>query len=210
MTARAATLLNCPIRGQLNAEALAKDGLTETEEAQRVDFLEFLLFQRNYAKANVAVETVVMRNIGNAGRNSLRADVIVYDSPVSDLAGLPMDDRLKRAVLVAEIKRESRGRQGAMEFQLEPALRVLPSMATLGVYWDDEHRELLSKKLDNGHVIIRKDSVASLPMWGHQLSTSSIKFDMLTEPKNLLKTLTGLADIMRSQGIEDKKLRYQG
>ena len=36
-------VLLCPIRGPLNAGALAKDGLTPSEEARRVDFLRFLI-----------------------------------------------------------------------------------------------------------------------------------------------------------------------
>lgn len=67
----------------MTAQALAKDNLTPTEEARRIDFLHFLLDERGYPADNVAVETVVLRGLGHAGKNSLRADVIVYDAPVS-------------------------------------------------------------------------------------------------------------------------------
>lgn len=203
-----AALLTCPIRGQLNATVLAKDGLTESEEAQRIDFLDFLLNKRGYPAANIAVETIVMKNLGSSGKNSLRTDVLVFDCPASVLQGKPTGEKLSHALLVAEIKRETSGRKSGMQYQLEPALRVLPSMNTLGVYWDDENRDLLSKRLENGHVVVQRDSVASLPMWGQSISSSALTYSMLTEPKNLLKTLNGLADIMRSRGVEDKKDRY--
>ena len=48
-------LLSCPIRGLLNVTALAKDGLTVTEEARRIDFINFLL-TRKYPEQNIAVE----------------------------------------------------------------------------------------------------------------------------------------------------------
>ena len=46
-------LLVCPVRGALGASALAKDGLTPTEEARRVDFLHFLIDDRNYPPEHI-------------------------------------------------------------------------------------------------------------------------------------------------------------
>lgn len=80
-------LLHCPIRGKLNAAALAKDNLTPTEEARRIDFLNYLL-GRGYPKQNIAVETVVLKGLGESGRNKLRADVIVYDVSLANIHAL--------------------------------------------------------------------------------------------------------------------------
>ena len=102
-----AALLHCPIRGPLNVLALAKDGLTATEEARRIDFLRFLL-ERDYPEQNIAVETLIIKELGESGRNKLRSDVIVYNSATNELQDLPLADRLKRAILVAEIKRDSK------------------------------------------------------------------------------------------------------
>jgi type I restriction enzyme M protein len=87
--------------------ALAKDGLTATEEARRIDFLRFLL-ERDYPEQNIAVETLIIKELGESGRNKLRSDVIVYNSATNELQDLPLADRLKRAILVAEIKRDSK------------------------------------------------------------------------------------------------------
>ena len=53
-------LLVCPVRGPLGARTLAKDGLTSTEEARRVDFLRFLIDERNYPIGHVRVEVVTL------------------------------------------------------------------------------------------------------------------------------------------------------
>jgi type I restriction enzyme M protein len=129
-------LLRCPIRGDLTTPALAKDGLTATEEARRIDFIEYLL-DRGYPADYIAVETVVLKGLGESGRNSLRADVIVYDLPRDETASLETDARLERAVLVGEIKRDSAKKPRGITCQLEPAMRQLPGMRVLGAYWDD-------------------------------------------------------------------------
>ena len=98
------TLLHCPIRGSLNASALAKDGLTPSEEAQRIDFLRYLL-RREYPVDHIAVETVVLKRLGESGRNTLRADVIVYDLPTDKANMLEERERLHHALLARASQR---------------------------------------------------------------------------------------------------------
>lgn len=205
-------LLFCPVRGELNAPALAKDGLTPTEEARRIDFLHFLIEDRSYPIENIAVETVVLKNLGHDGKNNLRADVIVYDGPAEDFAKKDLDERLQHTLLVAEIKREAKSKAKGVARQLEPALRVMPNTKTLGVYWDDQHRDLFVKVLveePTQHIEIQADTVANLPMWGQEYETRAITVGSLTAPANLLTTLFDLANIMRSHGINDTALRYR-
>ena len=140
-------LLYCPVRGSLGATALAKDGLTPTEEARRVDFLNFLVDERNYPIEHIRVEVVTIKNLGESGRNQLRADVIVYDCPWSQIASLDDGAQLDHAILVAEIKRDSAKKSKGITYQLEPALRVLPRLDTVGVYWDDQSRILFTKSV---------------------------------------------------------------
>ena len=210
--AMVAALLHCPIRGALTAPALAKDGLTPTEEARRIDFLHFLIEDRGYPRANIAVETVVLKNLGAEGKNSLRADVIVYDTPAEKLAKESLEDRLPHIVLVAEIKRDAKSKTKGVAQQLEPALRQMPNTKTLGVYWDDEHRDLFYKELveePHQHIVVRADTVANLPLWGQEYRTKAITVDTLTAPTNLVATLFELANIMRSHGVNDDSLRYR-
>lgn len=206
-------LLVCPVRGALGVSALAKDGLTSTEEARRVDFLHFLIEERNYPPDHIRVEVVTVKNLGESGRNQLRADVIVYDCPWTKIATSDRQDQLGHAILVAEVKRDSSKKRKGIAYQLEPALRLLPRLDTVGVYWDDESRILFTKSLvkrrRHQEVIVDTDSIANLPDYGTAYHAKAITVDTLTKPGNLVATLQGLANIMRSHGINDEQQRYK-
>lgn len=209
----ASAVLHCPVRGPLSAQALAKDGLTATEESHRVDFLRFLIDERDYPVDNIDVETVVIKNIGADGKNKLRADVIVYDRPVGRLASKSLQDRLGHAILVAEIKREGSKKKLGIAHQLEPALMVLPRLDVMGVYWDAESQVLLTKTVHGkgatGRVSIRTDTIANLPRYGEEYSAKPITVDALARPSKFFGTLMGLANIMRSHGVNDEVTRYR-
>ena len=206
-------LLVCPVRGPLGASALAKDGLTSTEEARRVDFLHFLVDERNYPPDHVHVEVVTLKNLGESGRNLLRADVIVYDRPWAKIVNSNKKEQLGRAILVAEIKRDSSKKVRGISQQLEPALLLLPRLDALGVYWDDENRILFTKSVLNRgqheEIAISTDSIANLPDYGIAYHSKAITVDTLTKPANLVATLQGLANIMRSHGVNDEQKRYK-
>ena len=206
-------LLVCPVRGALGASALAKDGLTSTEEARRVDFLHFLVEERNYPVEHIRVEVVTVKNLGESGRNQLRADVIVYDCPWTAIANKDKQEQLGHAILVAEVKRDSSKKGQALAYQLEPALRLLPRLDAIGVYWDDASRILFAKSVKNRgqhqEVAVGTDSIANLPDYGTAYHVKAITVDTLTKPTNLVATLQGLANIMRSHGVNDEQQRYK-
>lgn len=204
----ATTLLYCPIRGPLNVAALAKDGLTATEEARRIDFLKFLL-DRNYPPSHIAVETVVIKNLGERGRNTLRCDVIVYSSPADKLSNLKTGERLKKALLVAEIKRDSKKSATAWEHQLEPAMRQLPGMRVMGAYWDDINRLLFTKQLVADEVQIARDTLSNLPRYGASYKRKLLTHGDLEPSQNLVGVLFNIANVMRSHGINDEHVRYK-
>lgn len=208
----ATALLTCPVRGPLNAAALARDGLTPSEEKRRIDFIHYLL-RRAYPASHIDVETVVIKQLGNQGRNRVRADVVVYAVPREDARTLRDDERFNEALLVAEIKRDSAGSRTALGAQLEPAIRQLPRLAALGVYWDDVHRTLLFKRLverDGKQFIeVDHDDLANLPRFGQPYEAAPITLATLTPPSNLLGTLQRLANVMRSHGVNDTHLRYK-
>ncbi|MXX18230.1 MAG: N-6 DNA methylase [Dehalococcoidia bacterium] len=206
-------VLYCPVRGALRAGGLAADGLTPTEEARRVDFLHFLIDERNYPPEHIRVEVVTIRNLGESGRNQLRADVIVYDRPWVEIQPAAREQQLEHVILVAEIKRDSAKRRKGVVYQLEPALRVLPRLSTFGVYWDDESRILFTKSVEEKkgyeEVVVASDSIANLPDYGTAYRHKPITVDTLTKPSNLMATLNGFANIMRSHGINDSQQRYR-
>ena len=197
----------------MGASALAKDGLTPTEEARRVDFLHFLVDDRNYLPDHIRVEVVTLKNLGESGRNQLRADVIVYDRPWAKIVNSDKKRQLGHAILVAEIKRDSSKRLRGISQQLEPALLLLPRLDTLGVYWDDENRILFAKSVTNRgrheEIVIGTDSIANLPDYGIAYLSKAITVDTLAKPANLVATLQGLANIMRSHGVNDEQKRYK-
>ena len=205
-------LLTCPVRGKLSASSLAKDGITPSEESRRIEFIK-LLIQRGYPIDQIAVETVIIRNLGESGRNTLRADVIVYDQKKALLAGKNRKDRLSSIILVAEIKRDAKSKKSGLENQLEPALIQIPRLDALGVYWDDINRILYAKNIKerNGYeqIIIVEDNIANLPKYGTTYKSESITISKLSPPTNLVSLLFGIANIMRSHGINDESIRYR-
>ena len=205
-------LLVCPVRGPLGIGALAKDGLTTTEEARRVDFLNFLIEDRHYPQDHIRAEVVTLEIYGESGHNSLRADVIVFDCAWPQIANIQRCEQLGHAILVAEIKRDSSKKKKAVTYQLEPALRALPRLDTMGVYWDDENRILFTKKIEKGEhekLAVHTDSIANLPDYGNTYCARAITVDSLTTPANLVATLQTLANIMRSHGVNDERQRYK-
>ncbi len=162
----------------------------------------------------MAVETVVIRGLGESGRNQVRADVVVYDRPVLALSKMPPADRLEHAALVAEIKRDSTSQRKALSLQLEPAILVLPSMDVLGAYWDGINEILLVKQLvkrasGSTHVVVHRDTLANLPLWGQRYKSRPLTVDRLLEPEDFAGTLLNIANVMRSHGVNDQQQRYR-
>lgn len=205
------TLLTCPVRGQLNAAALAKDGLTPTEERRRIELIQYLL-DREYPADHLAVETIIIRRLGQ-GRNSLRADAVVYDIPRDQARKLEMDERLRHILLVAEVKRDSKKAKSAIDTQLEPAVRQLPNLDALGIYWDDVNRLLFHRiavKTERGDSIeVEQDTLANLPPFGQPYKYRPLTLDVLTPPSNIVAMLETIANALRSEGVNDEQMRYK-
>lgn len=205
-------VLTCPIRGKLKIGALAKDGLTISEEARRIDFIKFLI-KRKYPKTNIEVETIVIKDIGESGRNKVRCDVIVYKEPVDRVSALPLNEKLKKAILIAEIKRDAKKQKSGILNQLHPALIQMPNTSALGAYWDDTTKLLYAKNIvkkdDNEFIEIIEDSLENLPPFGKKYQSKTLKINDLSEPDDLMGLLYNVAHIMRSHGVNDDQLRYK-
>ena len=205
-------LLFCPIRGPLTVSALAKDGLTPTEELRRIELINFLL-DKDYPPENIAVETVILKKLGESGRNKLRCDLIAYSETAAELEHLDIEERVKRAVLVAEVKRENAKKLSGITCQLEPAMRQLPGMAVMGVYWDDLEHILFVKQLvrRNGdqQLEIIADELSNLPSFRGLYKAKLLTYPNLLKGVNLLAILHKLANVMRSHSINEPQLRYK-
>lgn len=205
-------LLTCPIRGPLTVAALAADNLTPTEEARRIELIQLLL-DRGYPADHIAVETVILKRLGEKGRNNLRVDLLVYSKPLDEIKTLPHDEQLGYIILIAEVKREQKSKKSGIENQLKPALLVAPNTEVLGVYWDDINQILLAKKLSgkgkSSSIFIEQDNIANLPHFGIEYKAKSITLADLRPAANLVGVLHSLANIFRSYKINDEATRYR-
>ncbi len=200
--------LICPIRGPLGAGYFAKDGLTVSEEARRIDCLEFLL-KRGYPASHIECETTIIKHIGNQGKNSLRADITVFEEPVAQVSTLTHDEMLRKIIIVGEIKRESKSKSSAVKHQLEPALRQIDKPDIYGVYWDDINRLLIIKQTKNNQVSISKDDLGNLPEFGNPYKYKKLKYKDLIKPEDISATLMEIANVLRSNKINDDATRYR-
>lgn len=203
-----APLLVCPVRGPLTASYFAKDELTVSEEARRVECIKYLL-SRGYPKSHFHCETTIIKRLGNEGRNSLRADVVIFDCPASEAQRLDGDARLREILLVAEIKRESKSKKKAVSFQLEPALRLIDRPSVFGVYWDDVNRHLYVKTTTNTGVAIARDELGNIPSYGDEYRYKKLRYGDLIQPEDISATLMDIANILRSNHVNDESTRYR-
>ncbi|MEX6504694.1 HsdM family class I SAM-dependent methyltransferase [Pseudomonas zhanjiangensis] len=198
--------LFCPIRGALKAKLKAKDGLTFTEEKRRIECINFLL-SKGYPEDRIEAETVVLR-FGHAKKNSLRADVVVYDRPVAAVKLQPEERRRELMKIVGEIKRDSADSESAKEHQLKPALDLASAKDCLGIYWDDVEQTVFFKEDKGTHYEPKEASIAMLPAFGSSFGGNDINFSDLKPAFDLVKRFDRLDDTLHQAG-HSKDDRYQ-
>ena len=200
-----ATLLNCPIRGSLKVKQRAADSLTFTEEKQRIDAIRYLL-HRKYPRDNFGVETTLFK-FGHKGRNSFRTDFAVYDTAFEDIKGRPLDKRLDHICLLAEIKRDNTDAARAKATQVTSALRLVPSVDTLGVYWDDVEQRFFFKTLDGTRQRINNAPISKIPVWGDSVGSVRLTYPDLDAATNLVRVFDELENALHVY-VVDKAERY--
>ena len=206
MSGTEATFLHCPIRGQLQTRQRASDGLKFTEEKRRIDAIRFLL-RRDYPEDHFGIETRILR-LGNAGRNSIRADFSIYEEPWSTVVRWPDDRRLASTVVVAEIKRENSSKDDAIDSQLKPALSLLPDMKSMGVYWDDIEQRFFYRAFEGTHAIIREAPISKMPRWLQDIGSTLLTFSDLVPSGDLAGAFDKMEDCLHPY-VADKARRYQ-
>ena len=200
-----ATYLHCPIRGQLRVRQRASDELTFTEEKRRIDAIRFLL-QKDYPEAHFGIETRILK-FGNEGRNSLRADFSVYEDPWPKVSKWPDDRRLASTVVVAEVKRENKSKQSAVDSQLKPALSLLPDMNAIGVYWDDVEQRFFFRELQGSIATIREAPISKMPRWMEDIGSTLLTFSDLAPSSDLASAFSTMEDALHPF-VADKTRRY--
>lgn len=190
--------LNCPVRGELNVKE--KDNLEEfTEEFRRIECIQFLL-EKRYPKENIAFEREIIK-YGHSGRNSLRADIVVYKLPLGHKTGSPKVSK-DNIILVAEIKKKSKDKKSAINYQLKPAFNQLKN-CLYAIYWDDENRIFFIKESSS------ENSILKLPLYGEKFRSRLLCFTDLkaiSKPKKLLELLE---QKIHNLGATNKDFRYK-
>ncbi|TAU77930.1 restriction endonuclease subunit M [Rhizobium ruizarguesonis] len=190
--------LFCPIRGALKAKLKAKDGLTFTEEKRRIDCIN-LLISKGYPKDRIEPETKVIK-FGHKGKNSLRADIVVYDRPVVDVKVLADEKRRECMKIIGEIKRDSSGADSAKNDQLKPALDLVPSIDAIGIYWDDIEQTVFFKEMKGPSIITKEASIATLPNFGIAFAAVDIFYNDLKPVTDLVRRFALMDDVLHQAG----------
>ena len=197
-------LLHCPVRGTLNVPEKATDGLTFTEEKRRIDCINLLL-RKGYPQSHIWVEPTLLR-FGSQGRNSFRSDIAVLDQPVSE-TGHDLDELIGHIVLIAEIKRDNTKSVEAKSTQVFPAIRLLPSVNALGIYWDDVEQRLFYKEIRGGQLVACEAPIVTLPQWGNDYQYEPLRSNDL-ETTQLRVLFERIEDRLHSE-VASKSVRFR-
>lgn len=122
---------------------------------------------------------------------------------------MPEGEQGKHILLVGEIKRDSKAKKSAISFQLEPALRQVDRSLVYGVYWDDISRHLYVKRVIDNEITIQRDELGNIPTYGSLYAYAKLKYDSLIRPEDISATLMDIANILRSNHINDDATRYR-
>ncbi len=198
--------LVCPIRGTLKASRKSKDGLTPSEEFRRVEALRYLV-GLGYPRQNFVIEAVVQR-IGNAGRNSMRADLAVLDVPASTINTKNVDELLEHAILLGEVKRDNAKSSHAKSTQVKPLLDFAKLQDCVALYWDNVEQRVFWSTIENRKRIVHEGPLALMPRYGHKVDVKPLMIDDLTAPDSLIETYQLIENILHSAAI-DLERRYE-
>ncbi len=197
--------LVCPIRGTLKALAKSADGLTPSEEARRIEAIDFLL-KKGYPKQNFKIEATVKR-LGHGGRNSVRADLAVLDVPLTNISPSDVDELLEHAVLLGEIKRDNAKVTAAKETQVLPLLDFAHSDDCVALYWDDLGGRIFWREKKHGKRVDREAPAQSIPAFGAKPSVKPLTLNDTQAPESLLDVFDRIEDTLHAASIDPEK-RY--
>jgi len=198
--------LICPIRGTLKASRKSKDGLTPSEEFRRVEALRHLI-SLGYPKANFVIEAVVKR-FGNAGRNSMRADLAVLDVPAATIDTSDVDTLLDHAVVLGEIKRDSAKADYVKATQVKPLLDFAKHQDCNALYWDNVEQRTFWTTINNKKRVVNEGPLALFPRYGQAVNVTPLLHKQLVVPDSLLDVFDRIENILHQAAIDLEK-RYE-
>lgn len=123
------------------------------------------------------------------------------------MRGKPLEKRLDHIRLLAEIKRDNSDAKRAKAVQVTSALRLVPDLSTLGVYWDDVEQRFFFKKRDGKKEAIQEAPISKIPSWGAEVGSMRLTYADLDPATNLVKVFDELEDALHPY-VVDKVERY--
>lgn len=193
--------LVCPIRGRLAVTGRSKDGLKPSEERYRVEALQHLV-DHGYPAANFVVEPVV-QHLGNAGRNSLRADFAVLDIPAR--AHMPTDEILQHALVLGEVKRDHKDAVAATEFQVKPLLAFAANSQCVAILWDDVEQTVFWNEFEAGKKVTKRGPIEILPSFGQEPGMRPLGLLDLRRDPPLRDIFQRIEILLHAEGIAEAK-----
>ncbi|MEV0538222.1 N-6 DNA methylase [Nocardia salmonicida] len=150
------------------------------------------------------VEATVKR-FGNSGRNSFRADFVILDSPASSVNTKNVDELLRHAILLAEVKRDSSAATAAISFQVKPMLDFALRDDCVALYWDDVEQRVFWIERKKGVKEHKEGPASDLPGYGHRPGSRMLTFNSIDPTKPLLQLFERVEDILHSASIGPSK-----
>jgi type I restriction enzyme M protein len=192
--------LTCPIRGLLHSSAKGKDGLKPSEEYFRVEAIKHLI-ALGYPKSNIKIEAIV-KKLGNAGRNSMRADLAVLDVPSGNIKSGDVESLLEHSLILVEIKREENKAEYVKNTQVKPLLDFARREDALAVYWDNVDQRLFWHERTRGIRSTKEGLLALLPRYGNRLHIKPITFSDLKPADNLMDIFSRIENMLHAASID--------
>jgi type I restriction enzyme M protein len=203
-------MMNCPIRGELRSSP-RQDGLTPNEERRRIECIQLLL-AKGYPKDHIEAQGVLV-DLGAGARHPLRADVVVYDRPITVARRQGNIVRRRQFIyILARIKRDRLDPQTTKDQQLRPALALIAREDAIGIYWGDAEQSILIKQMRSGSVELVESSISCLRPFDAATAArgahhAGLRGCDLRPVLDLVKPFAQLDDILHQAGL-GKEERY--
>jgi len=172
------------------------------EERHRIDAIRYCI-SLGYDPKKIKIEAVVAK-FGNAGKNSFRCDFAILDVDASSIdmtAPDAVDELLKHAVVLAEIKRDSSNADYVRKTQVEPLLKFAPRKDTIALYWDGVNPRVFWREDDGKSFILRNGPLALLPKPGKSIKSKPLTYSDLLPPDSLLEVFSRIEDVLHGASI---------
>ncbi|WP_210641248.1 N-6 DNA methylase [Pseudomonas sp. Tri1] len=202
-------MLTCPIRGLLKPKKKASTDLSALEERHRIDAIRYCL-SLGYDPKRIKIEAVIAK-FGNGGKNSFRCDFAILDVEASCLdmtAPDSLEEMLKHAIVLVEVKRDDHKADYVRKTQVEPLLNFAPRKDSIALYWDGINPRVFWKEDTGTSLAIKSGPLALLPKPGKTIKAKALVHADLIPPDSLLEVFSRIEDVLHGASVSLEE-RYE-